>query len=347
MPIEGFKLYDTPDATLKVWARQLNYLFKNLDAQNITSTTLPLGTDQVKASNIDFGLGADQVDASDIPSNASTAYYASGTVEGQLAQIASTIPNLQTQINTLNSTITNLPSSNIDSINASTVTIDDTGGYYSTNNVEGALQEVGRMINSSEGNTKIYSSAYVEVEAKNLILKDTVWDDLTFGISAVKVGGVNDPTFELFKNNGAGSTGVYCYHFSPTLRQEVFFSVQLPHAFKENSDVSPHVHWSPLTTETGKVVWGLEYTIANIGSVYGNSVVDTVVTTANTTAFAHQLAEFADVSSTNRTFSAVYMCRVYRDATSTDDTYPSKAALLAIDFHVQKNKLGTEDEYST
>jgi hypothetical protein len=347
MPIEGFKLYDTPDNTLKVWARQLNYLFKNLDGQNITSTTLPLGTNQVKASNIDFGLGADQVDASDIPSNASTVYYASGTVEGQLTQIASTIPNLQSQINTIASTITNLPSSNIDSIPASTVSVDDTGGYYNTHNVEGALQEVGRMINSSEGNTKIYSSAYVEVDAKNLILKDTVWDDLTFGISAVKVGGINDPTFEVFKTNGAGSTGVYCYQFSPNSRQEVFFSVQLPHTFKEGSDVSPHVHWSPLTTETGTVVWGLEYTIANFGETYGNTLVDTIISSAHTTAFAHQIVDFPDIASTSRTVSAVYMCRMYRDATSTDDTYPSKVALLAVDFHVQKNKLGTEDEYST
>lgn len=87
MPTEGFKIYGNADDTLKVWARQLNYLFKNLDNANVASTTLTLGANQVKASNIDFGVGANQVDASDIPSNASTR-YASGTVEGQLSELS-------------------------------------------------------------------------------------------------------------------------------------------------------------------------------------------------------------------------------------------------------------------
>ena len=91
MAIEKFKLYDTADNTLKQWARALNFLFDgNLDNSNIasvSSTSITLAANQVKASNIDFGTGVDQVDASDILIIDSSGYYAASNVEVALREI--------------------------------------------------------------------------------------------------------------------------------------------------------------------------------------------------------------------------------------------------------------------
>lgn len=292
MPIERFKPLDKPEETLSMWARQLNYIFNNLDQTNIATTTLSLGPNQVKASNIDFGVGADQVDAGDIP-------------------------------------------------------ITDAGTYYVGGTVELALQEAGRVISSTGGNTKIYSSNYVTVDCKNLILSSGVWDDARVPITATKAAGVNDPTFAKFRDSGGGSVGVYAYDFSAVTKQELFFALQLPHTYKEGTDIYPHVHWSPPTTESGNVVWGIEYSWVNEYNAFPNTASTTVTSAANSTAYAHRRAEFGAINGAGKIRSSMLMGRIYRDSTNTADTYSTGAFLLEIDFHHQVNKLGTETYDST
>jgi hypothetical protein len=110
MPIENFQILDNVDDTLKLWKRKLEYMFQNLDDDNVTSTSLTLGTGQVKASNIDFGTGANQVDAGDIPIVDTGSYYASDTVNASLQQIGSTITThfASTTLHYLSSSITTL-----------------------------------------------------------------------------------------------------------------------------------------------------------------------------------------------------------------------------------------------
>jgi len=104
MPFEKFSVLSTPEETLRSWQRKLEYLFnKNLNDDNITSTSLTLGTAQVKASNIDFGTGADQVDASDIPTIDAGGYFAAATVEGNLQELGYSLTVTTTDI-TLTST---------------------------------------------------------------------------------------------------------------------------------------------------------------------------------------------------------------------------------------------------
>lgn len=125
MPFEKFSVLSTPEETLRSWQRKLEYMFnKNLNDDNISSTSLTLGPAQVKASNIDFGTGANQVDASDIPIIDASSYFVGATVELNLQQ--------------LGSTILNLPAENIKVV--------DIGNYFTSTSVEGVLQEIGSTL---------------------------------------------------------------------------------------------------------------------------------------------------------------------------------------------------------
>lgn len=104
MPIESFRTYGSVEDTLKRWSRDLNYLFSNLDAKNISSTTLPLGIGQVKSYNISFGFGPNDVDASDIPISDTGGYYSGTRVESALQEIGSYINN-SSGITRINSTV--------------------------------------------------------------------------------------------------------------------------------------------------------------------------------------------------------------------------------------------------
>jgi len=171
-----------------------------------------------------------------------------------------------------------------------------------------------------------------------------VWEDLRVPITAIKLGGVNDPNFVKTVDDGAGSTGLFTYHFDKAAEEEVFFAAQLPHSYKEGSDISPHVHWAPTDTDTKDVIWGLEYAWVNINGTFTTSTIITILQAGSGTALKHQIAYFDDISGTGKTISSMLMCRLFRDATAALDDYDADASLFEFDFHYQRDTPGSQTE---
>ncbi|GAG63096.1 unnamed protein product, partial [marine sediment metagenome] len=98
----------------------------------------------------------------------------------------------------------------------------------------------------------------------------TVWDDLRVPLNTGKVAGGNVPTFEQI-----GSSGVYAYNFDDD--DEMWFATQMPHSYKLESDIYPHMHWSPETdvSPADNVGLGLECSWSNIGSLINGTAVYT------------------------------------------------------------------------
>jgi hypothetical protein len=200
------------------------------------------------------------------------------------------------------------------------------------------------------------------VEADGTLRMDgsaTVWDDLMVFPDATSRGSSNAPVWggqsaTAFKKNvGGTSQGVFLWMFSATTEQELYFSVQLPHGYKVGSDIYPHVHW---TTSTGtpsgtNVVWGLEYTIVAIGGSFpvtstltAHSVIPSIGTPTGTG--QHLITSFAPISGTNLEISTVLVCRIYRAATDSYDTFPNEVGILGIDFHIEKDTQGSRTEFT-
>lgn len=172
------------------------------------------------------------------------------------------------------------------------------------------------------------------------------WEDLRVPVTATTRGGANDPTFAQLVNDGGTSQGVYAQNFSAVVEQELFFWVQMPHAWFEGSAIRPHVHWCPTTAAAGGVVWGLEYTIAKIGAVFPNTTIINAIDATSSTALQHELAGFGDLSMTGNTISTQIGCRIFRNVAHASDTYAAAAALLEIDFHYQVDAPGSRQETS-
>lgn len=183
----------------------------------------------------------------------------------------------------------------------------------------------------------------------------TSWDDLRVHLTSTKLGGANDPAYGAFMTDGGGSTGVYTYIFDQTNEQEVFFDVQLPHAWKQGSTIYPHVHWAPVADGTaGQVVsWGLEYTWSDIGEVFGATAIaygnahvpaDSVLLENK-----HYLTPIGSgIAATGKTLSSVLVCRFFRDATGTGatDSFGDDAHALSVDFHYEIDSFGSDTEYT-
>ncbi|HUW48455.1 MAG TPA: hypothetical protein VMW36_06915 [Patescibacteria group bacterium] len=169
----------------------------------------------------------------------------------------------------------------------------------------------------------------------------SVWDDHRFPSLSLTKGGVRAPDLIKFKDDGE-STGVFTYHFDKTTEEELFFIAQMPHRWKLETDLHPHVHWTPIDADTGTVKWGLEYTWQSISGVYGNTDIISGIQTANGTAYTHHYLNLPDISATGKGLSSILVCRVFRE--SANDTYDADAALLEIDFHYEIDTMGSAGE---
>jgi len=191
-----------------------------------------------------------------------------------------------------------------------------------------------------------------------LVMKgqSTVFNDLMVFPDATSKGGSNSPVWTLFKNDGASSNpsqGVFLWMFSATSEQEIYFSVQIPHSYKVGTSLYPHVHW---TTSTGtpsgsNVVWGLEYTVMKIGGNFGNTtsissntVIPPIGTPTGTT--QHLITAFSAIPGNGIEISTILVCRLYRAATDSRDTFGNAVGLLGFDIHYESDTQGSHTEYT-
>lgn len=175
---------------------------------------------------------------------------------------------------------------------------------------------------------------------------DGEWEDVRVSLTAARAA-TYTPGYSKFRDNGSGSNGVNVWWFDPSSIEELFFDIQLPHAFWHyHGELRPHIHWSPgNSTSTNVVRWGLEFTVANYQDAFPTTTISYVNAVASGTPYEHQIAKFNAIDASNISISSVILCRLFRDATNAADTFTTDAAALSVDFHVQLNTRGSEQEY--
>ena len=164
-----------------------------------------------------------------------------------------------------------------------------------------------------------------------------VWEDLRAPATGVDVAGPATPATpdsthpSLIFANAATNTA--------------FIAFQLPHQWIEGSILRPHIHWAPMSTNTGDVYWRLEYQFLNTGDVVGAYTTVNILATAGGVDEALQLNNFGDVSTTGVTISAMMLCKLSRIGGDGTDTFTSTARLYEFDVHYRSAGLGSIQEY--
>lgn len=189
----------------------------------------------------------------------------------------------------------------------------------------------------------------------------TVWDDYVVPFTSVKVRATAiPPDFEQFQDNGASSTGVYSYAFDPATRQEVFFTIQMPHSWAGTA-IHPHIHWSPavggdgtgITDGAENVVWGMEYTWINYHPTTSLAFPESIIITKTSDAIIgqalhHLITEFSPITPTvdeQDGISSILVVRFFRDAGVSADDYEHDAFALSFDIHYERNTVGSRQEF--
>jgi hypothetical protein len=88
------------------------------------------------------------------------------------------------------------------------------------------------------------------------------YDDII--ISAMNLrGGGTPPNYVQFQDS------IYGTSFVDNATDIVYGSFEIPHTYKEGSDLEVHLHWSPSSVNTGRCDWVMKYTWANMNGVFG------------------------------------------------------------------------------
>jgi len=191
------------------------------------------------------------------------------------------------------------------------------------------------------------------VEADGTVRMDgnaMVWDDLRVPLSEPSTGTVK-PEWARFPYGVSGSAP-FINWFKASGIDEMYFLVQLPHNWKEGSDIEPHIHWVPsVNGETGPTVprWGLQYSWISLGvthsaytTIYGSTIVPSEVLVAS----RHYLTDLGTIAGSGQKISSMLICRIFRDGDNGADTFAGLAGALEVDFHYQLDTFGSRLEYT-
>jgi hypothetical protein len=135
------------------------------------------------------------------------------------------------------------------------------------------------------------------------------------------------------------ASGVFAWRFTDgeTL---MFPDQQLPHDYKEGTDIHQHIHWCPSTTATYTGTWTLEY-VDWLDAVQGSAIqakkTITAAFNASLTAYQMQTQLFSDVlAGTNRKISSMVHAKLTLTLSAGTSCF-----LLGLDGHYQKDRLGS------
>jgi len=178
---------------------------------------------------------------------------------------------------------------------------------------------------------------------KTIELAETVWDDLRVPVNSVFVPGSKSPTWTAYS---AGQLLGFSNQAVEGNEEEVYFTMQLPHTYKEGSDIKIHVHWLVDNGTVGQDCrWGLEYEWVNIDGSFSST--STAYVDANLDANdRHMVDAIATITGTGKEISSMLICRLFRNSSHANDTLTTDALLMEIDAHFEIDTMGSRQETS-
>ena len=197
-------------------------------------------------------------------------------------------------------------------------------------------------IDSADYNvSKRVSNAYVDMfhhDGDTLVLDKTVYNDANVGSLVLQTGGTLPGVVQLVDNLGV-NTGIYTRGFADG--EQGSGSIEIPHDYKEGTDLVFHVHWNAQAAPSGTdyVKWNLIYTITRDGSTIA-PVATVPSEIAVDTQYKNYRSDFTAITGTNYKIGDQFNFTLAR-ATAAGDAYAGEAAVFTIGFHYQCDTLGS------
>lgn len=212
-----------------------------------------------------------------------------------------------------------------------------TGSLYLSGSTTGTILTV--FQNGSGSAVKFgREDSYTAIEADGTLWfsgSATIFDDLVFPLTQTKQGSNLKPDFD--------ETNVG-YLFPRNDATEILYIIgQLPHGYKLGSDIYPHIHWRQSAVENP--VFKIDYKWFNIGDPIPAAFSTYVMNEKElpyTSGSIHQISSGSSpITGTGKGISSVLVMKLYRD----DNVYIGDALAFQFDIHVEKDSIGSHEQY--
>ncbi len=163
------------------------------------------------------------------------------------------------------------------------------------------------------------------------------WDDMRAPASLINPAGTVAPPSV---NTSDGSLT-----FSKGKAIAVWF--QLPHAWREGSNLIPHIHFSKTTTGSGYPNFKIKYKWGNIGEViptFSAFISGTLEVSDSNTVDKQALIDFGELDGTGKKISSM-ICVYLERVNDASDTYAGDINLYELDIHYQVDSFGSIQEF--
>jgi hypothetical protein len=189
---------------------------------------------------------------------------------------------------------------------------------------------------------------YLEIDIDGtvrLVGDATVWDDL-LPTTYIQLTGQAAPNITLVGN----SSVLRAQEFANSSSAEEMNAVwQIAHAAKVGAAFVPHLHlYVPDDVAGGDIVFQMIYRFTPIdgtGGADSSPVYGTLTRAANAGINGNAILAFAPITPTNATISSMFHAQVKR-VQGGADTFGGTCWLLSADLHIEKNDLGSKEEYA-
>lgn len=171
-------------------------------------------------------------------------------------------------------------------------------------------------------------------------LNPPVYDDLQINVSTARSPASLAPTWTPYKGSQVPA-------FSDSQVNVIYFTAQLPHGYKEGSNLEFHIHVAYPDNTWGKSRWYMTYSWANIGDTFPVALsADKIQTSMNTTDYHQLISLTSTINGTGKEISSILLCSIQRTGTALEDDYGNVIYLVGADFHYQKDTLGSKTEHA-
>lgn len=184
------------------------------------------------------------------------------------------------------------------------------------------------------------ASNHTEIEEDGTVIHHgdaTVWDDQQVQLSGAQLHPTLTPTWIDYK-------GGRVLQFSNGSTEKIYFTTQLTHKRKADSDFDFHIHHIQPDTGTGNVRWIFTYSISSIDGVFPTETTIVKLAVCDGTIDKHIYHNIVDIVGVGIGISALIICSLTRDGGHVDDTYTGDVLLGAADHHIELDMLGSRQE---
>lgn len=280
------------------------------------------GQTAMLANDIILGLGGSGHDGSTLRGGSAASVNMNAAVNWNSGNTGSYMKFLTTQIGT--------------TTNAEKMRLTDSGqlfinttntGYTEKLVVSGSTRfgtATGYTLISDDGTVRLYDEA-------------TAWDDLIVSLSNIKAPASDPPSWVSYKNCEVPA-------FTKNGTNVLYFTTQMPHRWKEGSNIEFHMHCSYPDSNAGNSVWTFTYSWSNINDVFPTASGITKTFAAPALTDKHTLHDFGYINASGKTLSSVLLCSLSRIGGDGSDDYDNSIYALSADFHYMIDSFGSSSE---